>query len=155
MAFRRTGSFGRLHLQRRDLSIISSSPNKPPSQYRSKKSHRVLTQLELEPYNFVGNDFRIDVTEAEQKLFTTFLHASASMWPDDMPTIRVAGGWVRDRLIKAAGKQDVDIVLDKMSGREFAQCLHKWSVSQGFKPWNYAIFQENPEKSKHLETGMC
>ena len=59
-----------------------------------------------------------DSFREEEEIFSTLL---AVVKHHDLPvTLRVAGGWVRDKLL---GKQssDIDIALDSMLGREFAE----------------------------------
>ncbi|MCX6848310.1 MAG: HD domain-containing protein, partial [Verrucomicrobia bacterium] len=58
--------------------------------------------------------------------------------------MRVAGGWVRDKLLGAESK-DIDITLSAMTGGEFLHCL-------GLEG---QIVEANPEKSKHLETAKA
>ena len=111
-------------------------------------------------------------------------------------TLRVAGGWVRDRLLAtpefqayhqvwqvgtagdrltskfrqpapSMGRQgtkvlvsatcenqpvDIDIALDDMVGREFADYLNEYLSSQGEDTVSVGVVLKNPEKSKHLET---
>lgn len=70
-------------------------------------------------------------------------------------TIRVAGGWVRDKLLNRAGKNDIDIALDNMTGAQFAIKLNHWSQSQGGAGIQFGVIQQNPDKSKHLETATA
>lgn len=63
------------------------------------------------------------------------------------------GGWVRDKLLGLSGKPDIDIALDTMTGRAFALVLSKWCHENGKEMSDVGIIQQNPEKSKHLETG--
>ena len=67
-------------------------------------------------------------------------------------TIRVAGGWVRDKLLGVRGKEDIDIALDNMAGKDFALILNTWYEGKGLKSFKIGVIQQNPEKSKHLET---
>lgn len=113
-------------------------------------------------------------------------------------TLRVAGGWVRDKLLatdefqayhkvfevgsnnarltskfrmnksQSMGRQgtkvlvnndkdvfqpvDIDIALDDMLGREFADHLNEYLTSQGKDEVSVGMVLKNPEKSKHLET---
>lgn len=76
-------------------------------------------------------------------------------------TIRVAGGWVRDRLLKGVVKNDIDIALEGMTGVEFARKWESWrNASQAKTAGNgedeqfkrYTV-RMNPARSKHLETG--
>jgi len=70
-------------------------------------------------------------------------------------TVRIAGGWVRDKLLGVGGKEDIDVALDNMTGREFALVINKWAKLKGRKVVNVGIIQQNPEKSKHLETATA
>lgn len=66
-------------------------------------------------------------------------------------TVRVAGGWVRDKLL---GRQnhDIDIAIDDMTGIEFAEHVQACMESQGLETRTIAKIEANPEQSKHLET---
>jgi len=49
----------------------------------------------------------------------------------DLPvTLRVAGGWVRDKLL-GKSSADIDIALDCMLGREFAKKVNQYLQSRG------------------------
>lgn len=65
----------------------------------------------------------------------------------DGTELRVAGGWVRDKLL-GLSSDDIDIALNDMTGLEAAQKL-KDSV-QGAS--SIGQMRVNPEASKHLET---
>jgi tRNA nucleotidyltransferase/poly(A) polymerase len=102
-------------------------------------------------------------------------------------TLRVAGGWVRDKLLStpefartnqqegrltskykqqaSMGRQgvkvmnsdenhpvDIDIALDDMLGREFAESLNEYLARVGEETHSVGVVLKNPEKSKHLET---
>lgn len=101
-------------------------------------------------------------------------------------TLRVAGGWVRDKLLatpefarthhdkgrltakykqSSMGRQgtkilnsdqhqpvDIDIALDDMLGREFAERLNDYLEQVGEETHSVGVVLKNPEKSKHLET---
>ena len=47
---------------------------------------------------------------------------------------------------------DIDIALDNMLGREFADRLNEWLSSRGKERTHVGVVLKNPEKSKHLET---
>lgn len=68
-------------------------------------------------------------------------------------TVRVAGGWVRDKLLGIEGKYDVDLVLDNMSGQRFANLLSGWIGYKYSQDLEVGVIKQNPAKSKHLETG--
>ncbi|CAM9419886.1 unnamed protein product [Phaeothamnion confervicola] len=77
-------------------------------------------------------------------------------------TLRVAGGWVRDKLLgrpEQAGqtvgyshKVDIDIALDNCLGREFAEKINNFLLRIGRKSHAVGVVSKNPDKSKHLET---
>lgn len=67
-------------------------------------------------------------------------------------TVRVAGGWVRDKLLYGASKDDVDICLDNMTGEQFCYHMNEWSRSRGQQVHKFGVIQSNPAKSKHLAT---
>lgn len=81
--------------------------------------------------------------------------------------LRVAGGWVRDKLL-GLESNDIDIALDDMMGETFVRDLqyyldrnkeeskideNKFSQDKGGKQTRgFGVIKFNPEKSKHLET---
>jgi tRNA nucleotidyltransferase (CCA-adding enzyme) len=69
--------------------------------------------------------------------------------------IRIAGGWVRDKILKHES-QDVDIALDSMSGLQFAYIVQQYILHQnnthGEKLPGIGVIAANPDQSKHLET---
>lgn len=62
------------------------------------------------------NDFENDLFS---KLLTIIRHEQLSC------SIRVAGGWVRDKLL-GKDSEDIDLVVDTMSGRQFAQIVQSY-----------------------------
>lgn len=64
----------------------------------------------------------ISLTEHETKIFDTLTEILEKNQKDT--TMRVAGGWVRDKLL---GKEsdDIDIALDNMMGQEFAKMVNE------------------------------
>ncbi|KAJ1675754.1 CCA tRNA nucleotidyltransferase, mitochondrial [Spiromyces aspiralis] len=71
----------------------------------------------------------------------------------DLPrlTLRIAGGWVRDKLL---GKEchDLDIAVNHMTGYQLATHVNDFLKAQGLDTRSIAKIQLNPERSKHLET---
>jgi len=69
------------------------------------------------------------------------------------PTARVAGGWVRDKLLNKQSK-DIDITVDAMGGDEFAQWLYK--IAEQRYGGNQKVVteakttEERPEQIKNL-----
>lgn len=127
----------------------------------------------------------IALTTEERELFGLLRRAKDET--DLTTTLRVAGGWVRDKLLStpeftrtnnregrltskykatSMGRQgtkvmtseefqkpvDIDIALDDMLGREFADHLNDYLAQVGEKTHSVGVVLKNPEKSKHLET---
>jgi tRNA nucleotidyltransferase (CCA-adding enzyme) len=65
--------------------------------------------------------------------------------------VRVAGGWVRDKLL---GKEndDIDIAVDDMTGVEYAKLVQATMKEEGLSVGSVGVIQANPAQSKHLET---
>lgn len=150
---------------------------------------------------FVSEGSIINLTEEEEELFNILLEVMHES--EITSTLRVAGGWVRDKLLAteefrrgnargsndpsdravdrltskfkgpSSGRQgtkvigadssrtlidphdvpvDIDIALDDMLGREFADHLNEWMTQHGRKKISVGVVLKNPEKSKHLET---
>lgn len=67
-------------------------------------------------------------------------------------TVRVAGGWVRDKILNTTCSDDIDLAVDDMTGLEFAISLHDWQSKYNNVSCRIGVMKRNPEKSKHLET---
>jgi len=133
-------------------------------------------------------EHQITLTDDEKELFELLKQVTKSC---EIPTtLRVAGGWVRDKLLatnawrnkigcedgstlrltyKKRSKSrktltkslvdednvkpvDIDIALDDMLGREFAELMNEWLSNNGMDTVGIGMVMKNPEKSKHLET---
>lgn len=83
------------------------------------------------------------LTSEERELFSILMGVINDKSPGT--TVRVAGGWVRDKLM---GKQpkDLDLVVD-MGGPEFAKMV---TDSLGLSGPH--VIRANPDQSKHIET---
>lgn len=92
----------------------------------------------------------IQVTENEARLFDTLLNALALANKHDT-TLRVAGGWVRDKLL-GYESHDIDIAVDNMTGVELGTLINEYILSRGDIVHKMGVVSQNPEKSKHLET---
>jgi len=66
-------------------------------------------------------------------------------------TCRIAGGWVRDKLL-GSDSQDIDIALSDMMGLTFAEHLAEFARTKGVKTGTISRIAQNPDQSKHLET---
>lgn len=65
--------------------------------------------------------------------------------------IRVAGGWVRDKLLGKLS-DDIDLALDDMTGKVFCERMNEYLRIQGSDELKVGVIKLNPKKSKHLET---
>jgi len=96
----------------------------------------------------------VKVTSDEQQffklLFGTIKHFNLKT------KVRIAGGWVRDKVL-GGDSQDLDIVVDDMPGVAFAKKVAKYAnTSACGKEYgtmsSVGVVQANPEQSKHLDT---
>ncbi|KAJ8655637.1 hypothetical protein O0I10_008726 [Lichtheimia ornata] len=102
-----------------------------------------------------GAEMRIQLDDKEANICELLRQVSDYVAAErpDLPRIesRIAGGWVRDKLL---GKDchDLDIAVNDMMGYEFAQYVNKCLEKNGYPTRNIAKIDSNPAKSKHLET---
>jgi tRNA nucleotidyltransferase/poly(A) polymerase len=80
----------------------------------------------------------ISLTEKEEELFTLLLNVVKNS--NLNTTLRVAGGWVRDKLI-SRDSHDLDIALDDQSGEEFARLVKSYLEKQGVATRKVAVIQ--------------
>ncbi|KAK1940510.1 CCA tRNA nucleotidyltransferase [Phytophthora citrophthora] len=92
----------------------------------------------------------VKLTTAEEELFSFLLEVAAQPAADGA-VLRVAGGWVRDKLL-GRDSDDVDIVLDRMTGKAFADLVNSYEAAQGRETRTVGVIKANPDQSKHLET---
>ncbi|KAM9978987.1 hypothetical protein ACTFIZ_000324 [Dictyostelium cf. discoideum] len=91
----------------------------------------------------------IKLTQCEIQLFKELMHVIRDSGCGT--TLRVAGGWVRDKL-RGDDSNDIDITLDNMMGEAFAELVNKHLSSKHHQTHRIGVIQSNPEQSKHLET---
>ncbi|KAI3983244.1 hypothetical protein MKX01_013311 [Papaver californicum] len=93
----------------------------------------------------------IEITDTEEQVFDRLTQVVHHY--NLQTQLRVAGGWVRDKLL---GKQsvDIDIALDNMMGEDFCQKVNEYSLFLGEKRQKIDIVESNPDKSKHLKTAV-
>ena len=67
--------------------------------------------------------------------------------------LRVAGGWVRDKILRRQN-DDIDIAVDIMTGKTFSEHLFEYvnRLGNGWECFPISIIAANAEKSKNLET---
>jgi len=94
---------------------------------------------------------KIELTQTESSIFECLLSIRAHLGLTT--TFRVAGGWVRDKLM-GLQSDDLDIALDNMTGLELITKMRTLDLKQFplVDPASIYVIQANPDKSKHLET---
>ena len=88
-----------------------------------------------------------ELREDERKAFAALLAVGAG----SRTTLRCAGGWVRDKLL-GRESSDIDIALDNVMGKDFAERLQEHLAGSGEPTSPVHVIQTNPDQSKHLET---
>ena len=99
----------------------------------------------------------ISLTKEEQDLFQLVKDVRDKYCPNT--TIRVAGGWVRDKLLRQTASRDIDFVISDMPGSDFAKLFHTYLMEHNNfeEDVSYAIeseasWKEYGTRSKHLQT---
>ncbi|MGA1823575.1 MAG: CCA tRNA nucleotidyltransferase [bacterium] len=87
------------------------------------------------------------LSKEEKELFSILKEVGRQKTPST--TIRVVGGWVRDKLL-GIYSDDIDIMLDNISGEDFAHCVTTFLKVKGPH-----LIKENPQKSKHIQTAKA
>lgn len=116
--------------------------------------------------NNIYKDRIIKLTSEEKYFFNTLMNVVREKKLNT--TVRVAGGWVRDKLLASSSGQqhsnetttdiktgiDIDIAVDNITGVKFIERMNEWLTKNGSEAIKFTVIRQNPEKSKHLETGM-
>ncbi|KAA6402619.1 MAG: putative nucleotidyltransferase activity protein [Streblomastix strix] len=92
-----------------------------------------------------------DLTDSEKIIFSVLRDAIKEK---GLPIqLRIAGGWVRDKLLNIQSK-DLDFTTDKLTGVEFANIILDFLKRNNRLDLagRISVIKANPEKSKHLET---
>ena len=89
----------------------------------------------------------IELTEQEIDIFNILIETAEDS--ECKSTVRVAGGWVRDKIM-GNDSNDIDIAVDNMSGLSFAMRV---ALKMGLGD-KVGVVKANPEKSKHVETAV-
>ena len=71
---------------------------------------------------------KIILTESESKIIGIIRKYAEGL--DSQITLRVAGGWVRDKLL-GLESQDMDIAIDRVSGQVFCESLKTFLNCEG------------------------
>lgn len=95
---------------------------------------------------------KLDLTPEEQSLLELLQRVRDQYSP--RTTIRIAGGWVRDKLIygKATPSRDIDLVLSDTSGKEFAEKVCRYFDEKGEDHAEIQSSSSKGEQAEHLQT---
>ncbi|TVT98693.1 hypothetical protein EJB05_55985, partial [Eragrostis curvula] len=91
----------------------------------------------------------VELTEKEERIFRRLLDVVRHFGLGTQ--LRVAGGWVRDKLL-GKDSADIDIALDNIMGQTFCEKVNEYSELIGEEQKGIGVIQCNPDQSKHLET---
>lgn len=112
------------------------------------KRHRIRVPIIMASGEVVA-EHDVALSELEARIFDVLRGAAASSGRKTV--IRVAGGWVRDKLLRRVN-HDIDIALDDCSGEVFATLLNEHLARSGETTHSVNVIHANPDQSKHLET---
>ena len=127
-----------------ELETLNEDDIKVIEKYQSLESNKLIS-YELNTNNKINKEFSL--TEKEKECFSIIMNILKKN--NLTSTIcRVAGGWVRDKLL---GKEsdDIDIALNDMKGSTLANLINEELYLGKNK---VGIIQQNVEKGKNLET---
>ncbi|EGR30303.1 tRNA cca-pyrophosphorylase, putative, partial [Ichthyophthirius multifiliis] len=102
----------------------------------------------------IAPDISEQITDKEKQLFNYLLNFINQKYID--VTMRIAGGWVRDKILKKEC-HDIDIALDNLMGEDFLNQFTEFIKENGQQNLisKIGIIKSNPEQSKHLQTATC
>lgn len=95
----------------------------------------------------INTNITDSLTPIEKELFSILLEVAKTKSPNT--TLRVAGGWTRDKLL-GVPSNDIDIMVDNMSGETFARLVTEYLGAK-----DAHTIKANPEKSKNIETAKA
>ncbi|KAG5646059.1 hypothetical protein DXG03_004482 [Asterophora parasitica] len=101
----------------------------------------------------IPTEMKIELTDSESRI-CELLDGCTKLLKETRDidiSCRIAGGWVRDKLLGSASN-DIDIALSDMMGLEFAEHLAEFAKSKGVETGTISKIAQNPDQSKHLET---
>ncbi|KAG4091543.1 poly A polymerase C-terminal region-like protein [Neocallimastix lanati (nom. inval.)] len=96
---------------------------------------------------------KINLTQNENKIFDTLRKVCNYIEEKgkEKPTLRIAGGWVRDKLL-GLESNDIDVAVDNMMGYDFAVLVREYMLNNKLEVSHMARVAANPEKNKNMET---
>ena len=95
---------------------------------------------------------KIQLKEKDEQIFGLLMDVKQKAGLNT--TFRVAGGWVRDKLL-GIDSNDIDVVLDDMTGKQFIELVQQLKQNNQIDDVEiegFGVSMLNPQKSKHLET---
>ncbi|KAL0581370.1 CCA tRNA nucleotidyltransferase, mitochondrial [Marasmius crinis-equi] len=101
----------------------------------------------------IPEEMKIELTETEEKICvlldkcTNHLRENKGIHTE----CRIAGGWVRDKLL-GSQSNDIDVALTDIMGYAFAEHLAEFARAEGMEVGTIGKIAQNPDQSKHLET---
>ncbi|KAK9765266.1 CCA tRNA nucleotidyltransferase, mitochondrial [Basidiobolus ranarum] len=102
-----------------------------------------------------GHIMKINLNQKEREICDLLHDVALNIKKTDpnLPSVelRVAGGWVRDKLL-GLESHDLDIAINSMLGYEFALHVNQYLKQKGYTSKHVTKIASNPDKSKHLET---
>ena len=107
---------------------------------QSTNSHRSVAEISLQP---------VKLTKREEQVLS-FLQKVVD-FHGVSATLRVAGGWVRNKLL-GLQSDDIDIAVDVISGEKLASLIVAYQRAKGVRESMFGVINRNPAQSKHLET---
>ncbi|KAN0050687.1 hypothetical protein ACTA71_003832 [Dictyostelium dimigraforme] len=136
-------------IEKEKLSPMQSSAPTTTTNLNEPKQHENIKVSIYYSEEKESESVDIRLTESEIQLFKELMHVIRDSGCGT--TLRVAGGWVRDKL-RGEDSNDIDITLDNMMGEAFAELVNKHLSSKHHQTHRIGVIQSNPEQSKHLET---
>jgi len=93
---------------------------------------------------------QISLTQRERDIFGLLLSVLEKNGKSST-VLRVAGGWVRDKL-RGLQSDDIDVAVSDLTGLELAEMVNAELQERGEEAHSVGLIRRNPERSKHLET---
>ena len=125
----------------------------------TKEFRRGLQYQQQQQYANAGDGGSSEDEQSQQdqqvvRLTRKFLSKSRSGPSMGRQGTKIIGGGTSSSpsLVEKSAPVDIDIAIDDMLGREFADHLNEWLSEHGRDTVNVGVVLANPEKSKHLET---
>ncbi|CAO3674677.1 unnamed protein product [Umbelopsis vinacea] len=153
-------STAKLLPQKRSIASVETTRFYDPEFKRNKSAASMSSAETVVPNVYgvaktLGVEMKVVLTSREAQIcdllndVAEHLKATRS----DLPpvTLRIAGGWVRDKLLRK-DCHDLDVAVSTMMGYDFALHVNEYLKSKGYETRSIAKIDSNPDKSKHLET---